>query len=72
VARAADGAGPAAPARLPQPFTAAGARQALQTTRRVVIPLLEWLDRKGITRRLADDRRTIREPPEFPAANGGQ
>jgi len=49
-------------AGLPQPFTAAEARQALQTTRRVVIPLLEWLDREGITRRLADDRRTMREP----------
>jgi selenocysteine-specific elongation factor len=47
---------------LPQPFTAAQARQALGTTRRVVIPLLEWLDREGITRRLPDDRRTIREP----------
>jgi selenocysteine-specific elongation factor len=50
-------------AGLPQPFTAAEARQALQTTRRVVIPLLEWLDRKGITRRLPDDRRTMRERP---------
>jgi selenocysteine-specific elongation factor len=48
-------------ARLPQPFTAAEARQALQTSRRVVIPLLEWLDRQGITRRLPDDRRTMRE-----------
>ncbi len=50
-------------ARLPQPFTAAEARLALRTTRRVVIPLLEWLDRAGITRRLADDRRIMREPP---------
>jgi selenocysteine-specific elongation factor len=50
-------------ARLPQPFTAAEARQALVTTRRVVIPLLEWLDREGVTRRLADDRRIMREPP---------
>jgi len=48
-------------ARLPQPFTAAEARQALQTSRRVVIPLLEWLDREGITRRLPDDRRVMRE-----------
>jgi selenocysteine-specific elongation factor len=47
---------------LPQPFTAAAAKQALGTTRRVVIPLLEWLDREGITRRLPDDRRTMREP----------
>ena len=48
-------------ADLPQPFTAAAARQALQTTRRVVIPLLELLDREGVTRRLADDRRIMRE-----------
>jgi len=49
-------------ARLPQPFTAAEARQALETTRRVAIPLLEHLDRAGITRRLPDDRRVMREP----------
>ena len=59
-------------AGLPQPFTAAEARQALGTSRRVVIPLLEWLDRKGITRRLADDRRAMREPPSSPGPNGGQ
>ncbi|HEX4658632.1 MAG TPA: SelB C-terminal domain-containing protein, partial [Streptosporangiaceae bacterium] len=47
-------------ASLPQPFTAAEAKQALHTTRRVAIPLLEWLDREGITRRLPDDRRTMR------------
>ena len=37
---------------LPQPFTASQARQALGTTRRVAIPLLEHLDRRGWTRRL--------------------
>jgi selenocysteine-specific elongation factor len=47
-------------ARLPQPFTTAEARQALGTTRRVAIPLLEYLDRAGITRRLPDDRRHVR------------
>jgi selenocysteine-specific elongation factor len=47
-------------ARLPQPFTTAEARQALGTTRRVAIPLLEYLDRAGITRRLPDDRRRVR------------
>ena len=47
-------------ARLPQPFTAAEARQALGTTRRVAIPLLEFLDRAGITQRLPDDRRRVR------------
>jgi selenocysteine-specific elongation factor len=57
-------------AGLPQPFTAAEARQALQTSRRVVIPLLEWLDREGITRRLPDDRRIMRNVPGSPDANG--
>jgi selenocysteine-specific elongation factor len=47
-------------ARLPQPFTTAQARQALGTTRRVAIPLLEYLDRAGITQRLPDDRRRLR------------
>ena len=37
---------------LQQPFTAAQAKEALGTTRRVVIPLLEHLDRRGWTRRL--------------------
>jgi hypothetical protein len=47
-------------ARLPQPFTTAEARQALGTTRRVAIPLLEYMDRAGITQRLPDDRRRLR------------
>jgi selenocysteine-specific elongation factor len=59
-------------AGLPQPFTAAQARQALGTTRRVVIPLLEWLDREGITRRLPDDRRTMREPSGSARPIGGR
>jgi selenocysteine-specific elongation factor len=50
-------------AGLPQPFTAAEARQALQTTRRVAIPLLEFLDRAGVTQRLPDDRRRLLQPP---------
>lgn len=45
---------------LPQPFTVSEARKALDTTRRVAVPLLELLDRKGITVRLPDDRRKIR------------
>jgi selenocysteine-specific elongation factor len=44
-------------AGLPEPFTAAQARQALGTTRRVALPLLQYLDRSGVTERLADDRR---------------
>jgi selenocysteine-specific elongation factor len=56
-------------AELPQPFTASEARQALRSSRRVVIPLLEWLDREGVTRRLPDNRRTMREPR--PALSNG-
>jgi selenocysteine-specific elongation factor len=59
-------------AGLPQPFTTSDARQALDTSRRVAIPLLEWLDRAGVTRRLPDDRRTMREPPGSPRQNGEQ
>jgi selenocysteine-specific elongation factor len=47
-------------AGLPQPFTTAQARQALGTTRRVAIPLLEYLDRAGVTQRLPDDRRRLK------------
>jgi selenocysteine-specific elongation factor len=46
-------------ARLPQPFTLSDARQALATTRRVAVPLLEMLDRRGATRRLPDGRRMV-------------
>jgi selenocysteine-specific elongation factor len=59
-------------AGLPQPFTTSDARQALDTTRRTAIPLLEWLDRAGVTRRLRDDRRTMREPAGSPRQNGEQ
>ena len=59
-------------AGLPQPFTTSDARQALGTSRRVAIPLLEWLDRAGVTRRLPDDRRLIREQPGSPRQNGEQ
>jgi selenocysteine-specific elongation factor len=48
-------------AGLPQPFTTSEARQALGTSRRVAVPLLELLDRRQLTRRLPDDRRTV--PP---------
>jgi selenocysteine-specific elongation factor len=46
--------------KLPQPFTVSEARKALETTRRVAVPLLEFLDRHGVTQRLPDDRRRIR------------
>jgi selenocysteine-specific elongation factor len=55
-------------ALLPQPFTAAEARQALGTTRRTAIPLLEYLDQAGITERQADDRRIMRAGPRPSAA----
>jgi selenocysteine-specific elongation factor len=46
-------------AGLAQPFTLSEARQALGTSRRVAVPLLELLDRQRLTRRLPDDRRTV-------------
>ncbi|MDO5644232.1 MAG: selenocysteine-specific translation elongation factor [Dermabacter sp.] len=46
-------------AALPQPFTTSEARQALETTRRVVIPLLEHLDARGWTRRLDAGHREV-------------
>lgn len=49
-------------ARLPQPFTMSDARKALDTTRRVAVPLLEHLDRSGLTRRIDDVHRTVRPP----------
>jgi len=48
--------------RLTQPFTVSEARQALGTTRRVAVPLLELLDRRAATERLPDDRRRLRHP----------
>lgn len=54
-----DRAAAAVLAGLPQPFTTSQARQALGTTRRVAIPLLELLDRSHLTRRGTDDRREV-------------
>ena len=48
---------------LPQPFTASEARSRLGTSRRVVLPLLDHLDRAGLTRRLPDDRRQVTGRP---------
>ena len=47
-------------AGLEQPFTTSQARQALRTSRRVAIPLLEYLDRARVTERLPGDLRRIR------------
>jgi selenocysteine-specific elongation factor len=46
-------------AGLEQPFTTSQARQALGTTRRVAIPLLEHLDARGRTRRLDAGHREV-------------
>lgn len=45
---------------LEQPFTTSQARQALGTSRRVVIPLLEHLDARGWTRRVDAAHREVR------------
>lgn len=45
--------------RLPHPFTASQARQALDTTRRVAIPLLEHLDGRRRTRRDPTGARSV-------------
>ena len=57
-------------AKLPQPFTVTEARQVLGTTRRVAIPLLEHLDRAGVTQRLPDDRRRLRLAASLPGEPG--
>jgi selenocysteine-specific elongation factor len=46
-------------AALPQPFTVAQARDALGSTRRVTIPLLQQLDASRRTRRIDDTCRTV-------------
>ncbi|GGT33269.1 selenocysteine-specific translation elongation factor [Streptomyces chromofuscus] len=46
--------------RLPQPFTLSEARRALDTTRRVAVPLLEYLDAQGYTERVDDQHRRCR------------
>jgi len=71
LAPGADVAAAAVLAGLDQPFTAAQARQALESTRRTAIPLLEFLDSAGITERLADDRRVLRSGPADPPAPAG-
>jgi selenocysteine-specific elongation factor len=43
-----------------QPFTLSQARQAWGTSRRVAVPLMEWLDARGVTARLPDNTRRLR------------
>jgi selenocysteine-specific elongation factor len=47
-------------AAVPQPFSLSQARQAWGTSRRVAVPLAEWLDERGITARLPDNTRRLR------------
>lgn len=47
-------------AELPHPFTVSQARQAWRTSRRVAVPLMEWLDGRGVTTRLPDNTRRLR------------
>jgi selenocysteine-specific elongation factor len=50
-------------AGLPQPFTVSQARQALATTRRVAVPLLELLDNRRLTRRTDSTHRLVVASP---------
>jgi selenocysteine-specific elongation factor len=50
-------------AELPQPFTLSQAREALGTTRRVALPLLELLHKQGRTNRLPDGTHRLRTWP---------
>jgi selenocysteine-specific elongation factor len=45
---------------LPSPFTLSQARQALDTTRRVAVPIMEYLTRRGISRLLPDGTHELR------------
>ncbi|MHB8506482.1 MAG: SelB domain-containing protein, partial [Acidimicrobiales bacterium] len=45
--------------RMERPFTLSEARSALGTSRRVAVPLLEHMDRSGMTCRLDDTRRVV-------------
>jgi selenocysteine-specific elongation factor len=55
-------------AGLAQPFSTSQARQALMTSRRVVLPLLAHLDRTGRTLRLPNDMRRVIARPAAPGA----
>ncbi|WNV77002.1 selenocysteine-specific translation elongation factor [Geodermatophilus sp. DSM 44513] len=47
-------------AGVPAPFTLSQARSAWGTSRRVAVPLMEWLDARGVTERLPDSSRRLR------------
>lgn len=47
---------------LSEPFTVSQAKHAWQTSRRIAVPLLEFLDSTGVTERLADGTRRLTAP----------
>jgi len=49
--------------------TASQVRQKIGTSRRVIIPFLEYLDRIGVTRRIGDDRVLAKKPAAVKLAN---
>jgi selenocysteine-specific elongation factor len=51
-------------------FTVADVRDALGISRKHAVPLLEWLDRRGITRREGDGRVVRRSQPDAPGSDG--
>jgi selenocysteine-specific elongation factor len=53
-------------------FTVSGFRTAAGLTRKHAVPLLEWLDRTGVTRRIGDARTIRRSPPSGPGAGGAR
>jgi selenocysteine-specific elongation factor len=59
-------------ADLPDGFTVAQFRDATGITRRHAVPLLEWLDTEGVTRREGDGRALRRSPPAGPASDGAR
>lgn len=50
---------------IPQPFTVSQAKEVLGISRKHAVPLLEWCDANGVTRR-SGDQRTLRDPAGAP------
>jgi selenocysteine-specific elongation factor len=53
--------------QLPDGFTVADFRDVMGVTRRHAVPLLEWADRSGLTRRVGEGRTVRRSRPDGPA-----
>ncbi len=66
----ADSAAAAVLREIAQPFTLSEARGALDTTRRVAVPLLEYLDTRGYTERVDAQRRRCRAGTENGSGGG--